>query len=159
MKVEILCKSERIYSELLKVDPRIRAILLDAAWFLGERGYSLVVTCLLRTREEQQEIFSRAMELGRKEPERSPHEFGRAADIRTQGIPGEVIAELVAYLNRKYPYDTPKMKCAIRHDVGGGDHVHVQVGWRTASEWGIPALRSLSSAEASAKADGEGGAA
>ncbi|MEW6777857.1 MAG: hypothetical protein AB1405_16280 [Bdellovibrionota bacterium] len=149
MKVEILCKSQRILSELPKVDPRVRAILLDAAWFLAGRGYSLVVTCLLRTRKEQQEILARAMELSRKEPERSPHEFGRAADIRTDGIPGNVIDELVEYLNRKYPYDNPNLKCAIRHDVGGGDHVHVQVGWRTASEWGIPALRSL----------GEGGAA
>lgn len=139
MKVEILCKSERIYSELPKVDPRVRAVLLDAAWFLGERGCVLVVTCLLRTREEQRKIFDRAMQLGRKEPERSPHEFGRAADIRTQGISDEVIAGLVEYLNRKYPYDTPKMKCAIRHDVGGGDHVHVQMGWRTASEWGVAA--------------------
>ncbi len=139
MKVEILFKEERLAEELPRVDPRVRAILLDAAQFLLARGYALVVTCLLRTRKEQERIFALAQKLGRKEPERSPHEFGRAADIRTQEIPDEVIVELVDYLNRKYPYDNPNMKCAIRHDVGSGDHVHVQVGWRTATKWGLAA--------------------
>ncbi|MCB0221675.1 MAG: hypothetical protein KDH09_18405 [Chrysiogenetes bacterium] len=139
MKIELLCKDERIVSELPKVDPRVRAILLDAACFLAARGFSLLVTCLLRTRDEQRAIFERAVQLGLKEPERSPHEFGRAADIRTMGIPDEVIAELVAYINLKYPYDTPKIQCAIRHNVGGGDHLHIQVGWRSASIWGIAA--------------------
>ena len=139
MKIELLCKDERIVSELPKVDPRVRAILLDAACFLAARGFSLLVTCLLRTRDEQRAIFERAVQLGLKEPERSPHEFGRAADIRTMGIPDEVIAELVAYINLKYPYDTPKIQCAIRHNVGGGDHLLIQVGWRSASIWGIAA--------------------
>lgn len=139
MKVEILCKDERVLSELPRVDPRVRAILLDAACFLAARGYEFVVTCLLRTREEQRVIFERALRLGRKEPGRSPHEFGRAADIRTHGIPNDTIAQLVDYLNRKYPYDTPKIQCAIRHDVGGGDHIHIQVGWRSASSWGVAA--------------------
>ncbi len=145
MKVEILFKEERLLKELPKVDPRVRAILLDAAQFLLARGYALIVTCLLRTRQEQECIFALAQKLGRKEPERSPHEFGRAADIRTQEIPDEVIVELVEYLNRKYPYDAltgsaqATRKCAIRHDVGSGDHVHVQVGWRTATKWGLAA--------------------
>ncbi|MCB0221349.1 MAG: hypothetical protein KDH09_16755, partial [Chrysiogenetes bacterium] len=149
MKIELLCKDERIVSELPKVDPRVRAILLDAACFLAARGFALLVTCLLRTREEQRTIFERAVQLGLKEPERSPHEFGRAADIRTHGIPEKVIAELVTYINHKYPYDPSTgsgqahRKCAIRHNVGGGDHLHIQVGWRSATSWGVPALQSL----------------
>ncbi|MEW6775926.1 MAG: hypothetical protein AB1405_06515 [Bdellovibrionota bacterium] len=131
MKFEILFKDKKTAEELPKVDLRIKGILADAAFFLGTRGYPCLVTCLWRSSERQAEIRKKAEKEGKKEPVKSPHEFWRAADLSIQGIPDAVISELVSYLNEKYPYDeSGRYKTALRHDVGFGDHVHIQVSWQ-----------------------------
>ncbi len=136
MKVEISFRDDKIASEFPKLDLRVRGIVADAAWFLGSRGYPCVITCLWRTPQKQAAVRARAKELGAVEPVRSPHEFGRAADLSIHGIPDSVISDLVAYLNGKYPYDDAgRFKTALRHDVGFGDHVHLQVSWQVPKDF------------------------
>ncbi len=131
MKLEILFKDKKTAEEFPKVDLRIKGILADTAFFLGTRGYPCLVTCLWRAPERQVEIRKKAEKLGQKEPVKSPHEFWRAADLSIKGIPHEIVSELISYLNEKYPYDEgSRYKTALRHDVGFGDHVHIQVPWQ-----------------------------
>lgn len=37
--------------------------------------------------------------------------------------------KIVEHINMRWQYDPerPKMKCAILHDVGSGEHIHIQV--------------------------------
>lgn len=124
-------------AELEQCDSRLLAVLLAAAGFLCQRGKTMRVTCLIRTPARQAEIHARAMELGHKEPVRSPHEDGRAADISIRGLGEKNIAELVAYINRRFPYQgNSRYKTALRHDVGQGDHIHFQVA-PPRQPWGL----------------------
>ena len=136
MKVEIDLQDARTASDFPKVDLRLRGIVADAAWFLGSRGYPCVVTCLWRTPQKQAAVRARAKELRAVEPVRSPHEFGRAADLSIHDIPNDVVFDLVTYLNGEYPYDDEgRFKTALRHDVGFGDHVHLQVSWQVPKDF------------------------
>ncbi len=142
MKVEISFKDDKTASEFPKLDLRIRGIVADAAYFLGSRGFPCLVTCLWRDPKEQEAIRAKAKELGAPEPVRSPHEFWRAADLSIHGISDSVISDLVAYLNEKYPYDPStssgqagRYKTALRHDVGFGDHLHLQVSWQVPKDF------------------------
>ncbi len=123
--------------ELERCDARLLAVILAAAMWVRAGGKILQITCLLRSRARQEEIYRTAVELGRKEPPKSPHEDGRAADFSIRGLTEAEIAGLVDYLNTRFPYQgSSKYRTALRHDVGQGDHIHVQVSPALQS-WGV----------------------
>lgn len=126
--MSIRFKYPYLEGELQRADFRLKAIVLETALFLGARGFDLTLTCLLRDRAAQEAIYQKALSIGAREPAVSPHEDGRAFDMSIKGIPDEAVGGLVDHLNRTFPYEgNPRFKTALRHDVGQGDHVHVQV--------------------------------
>lgn len=136
MPITIMFGTEKLDADLPRVDSRIKALVFEAAACLARQGKPLVITCLLRDRATQEAIYQKAMSIGAKEPIRSPHEDGRAVDISTRGLSDDVIAGLVDHLNRTFPYEgNPRFRTAIRHDVGQGDHIHIQVA-PTGNHWG-----------------------
>ena len=61
------------------------------------------------------------------------HGCGRGLDYRTWHMTKKQVWDLVAYVNKKWVYDSqrPNIKVAIFHDVGRGPHLHLQVHHRT----------------------------
>ena len=116
----ILFKTLRIESHWLQVHPDIRKILYWLSGYLQQtQGIDVMVTDLIRTREEQRALYP-------DEPDkRSVHEFWRGADIRSEDI--EDPKALESYINYTWPYGKGRIKTAIHHDVGRGDHIHIQV--------------------------------
>lgn len=136
MPITINFKTVALDTDLAKIDSRIKALIFEAAAYLARRNMSLTITCLLRDRAVQDAIYKKAVTIGAKEPARSPHEDGRAVDISIRGLSEEVISGLVGHLNGTFPYEgNPRFKTAIRHDVGQGDHIHIQVA-PTGNHWG-----------------------
>jgi len=118
----MIFKEEKLKEEFWKLVPKMRVILTDAEIWGFHRAKDLVVTCLIRTEEEQRQLF----ELGQASAKTSVHCVGRGADLRIL-FPDELNQQLVDFLNMKYIYDVnrPNLKTAIRHG-GTGDHVHLQ---------------------------------
>lgn len=107
--------------EFWDLSPTLRLILCDLECWGKTRGEDITITELIRTDSEQQELF----ETG-KSARISVHQFGRGADVRL--FKNNNLNLLVeGYLNEKYPYGKGTIKTALIHDVGAGNHLHLQV--------------------------------
>lgn len=126
-------KDELIESYWKRVDERIRTILSFVDLFTQAKfGKEITVTELMRLRIHQIVIYKRLpkyKDVHESEIPHSVHEYGRGADFRTTNFEEEEIAEILELLN-KIPYGKGKYLTAIRHDIGTGDHIHLQVRYR-----------------------------
>jgi len=125
----MIFKTPRIeaeYHDPAAIHPRIRQLVLFAEDWLYERGIVLAVTELLRTRAEQVALYAQS---GNPDPPTSVHELGRGADIRTLDWPRNFIRPFVDMINSRFPYDParPRLYTALFHDIGAGEHIHLQV--------------------------------
>ncbi|MBW7996003.1 MAG: M15 family metallopeptidase [Candidatus Glassbacteria bacterium] len=105
--------------------PALQVIVLAAArWHWLAAAGPAVVTALLRTPREQKAIYP-ASSGGR-----SPHEFGRAADLRVSALTPAQAESWADWINSAFAYrGRSGLMTALVHEVGGrGRHLHVQVG-------------------------------
>ena len=120
----ILYKTLRIESHWLQVHPKIRQIVYWLSGYLAQtQDIDVIVTDLLRTREEQRALYP-------DEPEKkSVHQFGRGVDIGVTDIDDPKALE--SYINNTWPYGDGKHKTALYHtvhkDKKRGKHIHIQV--------------------------------
>lgn len=126
MEVEPYCmlfKTERQQQEWNspELDPRLRGIVLAVAEFVW-RNYkrSAVITSIWRSDAEQKSIY------GEDVKKLSPHQFWRGIDMRTRDYTQDEITGIIAFLNKNWPRVDGK-PLVIYHDVGRGDHLHIQV--------------------------------
>lgn len=54
------------------------------------------------------------------------HAQGRAVDLRTRDLTKQQKEGLLFILNTLFKYDLTGRKCAIIHDSGSGEHLHIQ---------------------------------
>jgi len=133
--------------QLKQADLRLRFIAYSMAAFCAEEfGKDLIVTEIVRTRAMQRSYYP-------DQPnKRSVHEFGRGIDfgvraygaqeldphpISGQGEPhpgfrDTEINRLDAWYSAVVRYDDerPEYDSIVHHNIGLGDHIHVQVSWR-----------------------------
>ncbi|MCW5830156.1 MAG: hypothetical protein KIT79_12675 [Deltaproteobacteria bacterium] len=131
-KFTIAFKVPELEDQLFRADVRLQPVIRAAAEYLSERGKTLTITCVFRDAETQARYRAEAIRLGRQEPVKSPHEDGRAVDIRTRDLDAATIKSLVTKLNREFPYapfgsPAARYPTALYHDVGQGAHIHIQV--------------------------------
>jgi len=110
-----------------QLHPALYALVLAAAlWHYRRTGKPVVITHILRSRAEQRKIYPD------KPGRRSPHEFGRAADLRTRRLDSEIAREWAEWINQSFEYlSKTKTKTALVHEVDGrGVHLHLQIGSR-----------------------------
>lgn len=101
------------------MDPKVCMIFFDAVFFLQRHGIKeLTITSMIRPKSEDDSGI---------------HADGRAIDLRAD-MAQDIIADLVSYINNKYPYDQmrPGMRTCVYHEGAGygGDkalHFHFQV--------------------------------
>ena len=108
-----------------RIHPALYVMVLAAAlWYYRRTGEPVVITHILRTREEQRKFYP-------DQPnKRSTHEFGQAADLRTRNLSFEVAQEWAEWLNLCFDYyGRLGSMTALVHEVGKhGMHFHLQVG-------------------------------
>lgn len=87
---------------------------------------NIVITGIYREQKEQDEIYGNLEEY-KNNPWRSVHQFWRGVDLRSSIYTNKEITDLVNFVNN-IPYDTsrPNKKTCTYHNVGSGDHIHVQ---------------------------------
>ncbi len=64
-----------------------------------------------------------------RQGDKGVHGYWRGADVRTVNLKTSEVQAIVDWVNGLLIYDPdrPKMKIAIEHDVGRGNHIHLQV--------------------------------
>ncbi len=123
MKIEINFKLDPLLEEFLHANTRIQTITCFVATLFAEHKHPMVVTCVRRTAAQQASLKAE----GKTTATVSPHEDGRAVDIRLNDFPDKSkIKEMVETINRRYPR-TDGRPTALAHGEGGNFHLHLQV--------------------------------
>lgn len=103
-----------------RTDARVRAIAIELAlWLNNKFGDSLLMTSLIRTREEQVAIY------GDDKPSGHRCLPCRAIDFSRKGLSDERIMMLIRRFNMYYKHGL--YWSLLWHNVGAGDHLHLQV--------------------------------
>lgn len=101
-----------------KIDLRLKAILMEAGdWSNRVLTKKLIVTCLNRTKEENDKVGGRPT---------SAHFEGRAADLRTSHLGQPEIDKLIGHLNKVWGLEFLHTKY---HDDGTGFHLHININF------------------------------
>jgi len=111
--LRIRFKEDTDHEHFQELNPKLRGIVLDLATYCSFHfNRDIMVTSLFRL-----------------ENKKSVHAYGRGADIRSLDFNAEEIAQIERYLNTTYIYDPsrPNKLTCLYHNVGFGDHFHLQV--------------------------------
>lgn len=93
----------------------------------------ITITCIVRFDPEQDDIYlnhidPEVVKRYKKNPWKSVHSFWRGIDVRTHNMPGTLPYKIDKMVNA-VTYDTsrPEKQTCKYHDVGTGEHLHLQV--------------------------------
>lgn len=86
----------------------------------------ITITHVLRT-QEQQDSFYRDDPVYKVKSWKSVHQFGRGVDIRSMDFEEHEIKQIVDWVNMSFPYGDGKHATCICHNVGQGEHIHLQI--------------------------------
>ena len=111
-----------------KISSRLEAILFMLDKYVKiEFDKEILITGLIRSQKEQDDIYGNNPAY-QKKPWKSVHQYGRGADIRVHNFTQTELDKIGNFLNM-ITYDENRLhkKTAIVHDVGRGNHIHIQV--------------------------------
>ena len=109
------------------VDSRLKDIVYWlASWCWYNLEKSIIITHILRTQEQQDAIYNGNASYVR-EPWQSVHQYGRGVDLSVKYYTQVEIARIQDTLNKKFLYNKEGKNTCVVHDVGLGEHIHIQV--------------------------------
>lgn len=121
--------SERLkseYDQLKTKNNHLYNLLHDICIFCSTNfNKTVVITMIYRTEAEQDSIY-------KDDPKykvrkfKSPHQFWQAIDLRSRTFTPDEINKLVNYINTIYNKTNHYAWTAKNHNVGLGDHFHIQ---------------------------------
>ena len=116
--------SHNMAAEFETIDSRLRFVFLAYAMYMHRKfTYDATVTCVIRTDEEQDNIYANS-EGYKLNPWMSVHQVRRGLDFRSKDMTSEMLDATLKFFNQvKY---TGEKGTVIRHSVVG-DHFHLQV--------------------------------
>jgi ferritin len=116
-------KTEKEKLEFPKIKSTLTFILLDMASYFNANGFDFVITDVLSEVQEDKKLKRIS----------SSHREGRAVDVRVHDIPEEFLKTFEEKFERIYRNEaaisskTGEPNLIVRHNVGAGDHLHIQV--------------------------------
>lgn len=133
MAIRVKNDSKRLIREIWELKSQnkpLLSLLFDLRNFVKKKyGKDITLTMIYRTDQEQDEIYLGKVRNGRlydSKPWKSPHQFYQAFDIRSFTFSPSEITEIEDYLNYKYNDSNYYKFTAKNHNVGLGDHFHIQ---------------------------------
>ena len=127
--------SERLAQELQELQHKnveLYELLVNdlAPWVSTMFGKDLVITMIYRTDSEQDEIYGGKTKSDGREydvkPWKSPHQFYHSVDLRSNSFTISEVKTIESYLAMKYNSSNYYGFTAKNHNVGLGDHFHLQ---------------------------------
>lgn len=105
------------WKQLLIVNPKLVFITLNYA---REIALPITITHILRSKAQQLAFYPG------KPYKPSVHESWRGIDISLRGVKISLAKEAVEKINQWFPYGKQGIKTALIHDIGLGNHLHLQ---------------------------------
>jgi len=122
-------KTDRINDEFLHLDEHnvpLEELVWDVASYCKKQfNKDITITMIWRHQTEQDDIY-KDNEQYQIQEFKSPHQFWQAVDLRSSIFTEEEIDDIVKYLNDKYNESNYYKWTAKNHNVGRGDHFHIQ---------------------------------
>ena len=129
MEIEFKNDSERLQEEWGELGSRnvaLKNLVFDVASYVWSKyEKNIIITMIYRTDEEQDAIYADD-ERYQKKKFKSPHQFMQAVDLRSKVFTNEEIDDIVNHINEKFDDSNWYNWTAKCHDVGLGDHFHIQ---------------------------------
>ena len=128
-------ESERLAQELQELQHKnveLYELLVNdlAPWVSTMFGKDLVITMIYRTDAEQDSIYGGKTKSDGREydekPWKSPHQFYHSVDLRSSTFSPSEIKSIESYLAMKYNASNYYRFTAKNHNVGLGNHFHLQ---------------------------------
>lgn len=118
---------ETEYNNLINKNKYLYELINDLTLYIKNNlKKSLVITMIYRTDEEQDSIYKDDPKYKIKKF-KSPHQFNHAVDLRSKDFTKDEIKQIEDYLNNKYNNNNYYKWTARNHNIGLGDHFHVQL--------------------------------
>lgn len=121
--------SQRLAEEFVLLDtknPELYQLLVDTCAYCRIKfDKDITVTMIYRTQEEQ-DVLYKDNEKYKQKKFTSPHQYYHAVDLRSSAFSKDEINTLVDYLNKLYNKSNYYKFTALNHDIGAGDHLHLQ---------------------------------
>jgi hypothetical protein len=121
--IKFKTEKEKNEFESSRVKENLKFIVLDMASYFNSNGYDFVITDVLSEVQEDKKLKRIS----------SSHREGRAVDVRVHGLPGEFLKTFEEKFERIYRNEaavsknTGEPNLIVRHNVGSGDHLHIQI--------------------------------
>ena len=116
------------FNDLKVKNPTLYDILIDLNEFANKQySKNVIITMIFRSDAEQDFIYKDDARYLAK-PFKSPHQFWHGVDIRSWTFSADEITEIEEYLNSKWNKGNYYKWVAKCHNVGHGDHFHIQFG-------------------------------
>lgn len=105
------------WPNLLRLNPKLVMIALRVCQMFDG---VLEITEIFRTEKMQRNYYPNDSAI------KSVHQYWRGVDISLNGIKPEGARSTVNAINLSYPYGKGKIQTALIHDIGMGNHLHLQ---------------------------------
>jgi len=105
------------WARLLLLNPKLAHIALDVCAIMQGK---MTITEIYRTAEMQRAYYPG------NPGQLSVHQFWRGVDIRISDQVPEFAKNIVSNINHTWAYGRVGMQTALVHDVGMGNHLHLQ---------------------------------
>lgn len=129
MAIKFKNESERLEKEWVELDERnvpLKGLIKHVGEYTQNKfNKEIVITMIYRTDDEQESIYQ-DNERYKAKPFKSPHQFYQAVDLRSRTFTEEEIEDLVEIINSTYNMPNYYNWTAKCHNVGKGDHFHIQ---------------------------------
>lgn len=119
--MKILFKHKRLsqeWPELLRLNPKLVMITLRVCQMFGG---VIEITEIFRTEAMQRRYYPNDPVI------KSVHQYWRGIDISLHTVAAEKVLPTIAGINASFPYGKGEIKTALVHDIGMGNHLHLQV--------------------------------
>jgi len=117
--MKILFKYPRLKQEwitLLRLNPKLVFIVL----YLADRVQEITITEIFRTEKMQRVYYPD------NKTSESVHQYWRGVDGRMKGYNNEKHNNAIAEINSTFPYGKKRIQTALIHNIGKGNHWHLQ---------------------------------
>jgi hypothetical protein len=121
--IKFKTEKEKKEFDSTRVKENLKFIVLDMASYFNSNGYDFVITDVLSEVQEDKKLKRIS----------SSHREGRAVDVRVHGLPEEFLKTFEEKFERIYRNEaavsknTGEPNLIVRHNVGSGDHLHIQI--------------------------------
>lgn len=121
---QMIFKTQELEKEWEKLKDDVKCIVLEAETIAKSYNLDICITCIFRDDQDQKRLYDKL----KKPYIPTLHSWWKACDFGLRGDGDKMACRMaILSLNKKYSYGNKNIKKSIIfHDIGAGEHFHIQ---------------------------------